>query len=104
MRDLNRVIVGGRAVKEPEYKEVNGTRIANFTLACNYDQQVNYLPVTCFGGLAERVAIPFVIKGKALQVEGRLRQESFQSKEGQHCTRLRIIAQRIILQGGPKCQ
>ncbi len=102
MRDLNKVIVSGRATKDAEYKEVSGAKIATFTIACNYGEQTNFLPVTCFGGLAEKVVSPFVTKGKALQVEGRLKQEKFQTKDGQNVSRLKIVAQKIHLQGGKK--
>ena len=102
MRDLNKVIVSGRAVKNAEYKEVNGVKIATFTLACNYDNEASYFPVTCFGGLAENVVSRYVTKGKELHIEGRLKQGRFQTKEGQYCTRIKIIAQKIILQGSPK--
>ena len=73
-------------------------------LAYNYDDKVNYLPVTCFNGLAENVAEPYITKGKALQIVGRLKQDRFEDKEGRYCTRLKIIAEKIILQGGKKCQ
>ena len=100
MRDLNKVIVSGRAVKDAEYKEVEGLKIATFMLACNYDDKVNYLPVTCFNGLAENVAEPFISKGKALQIEGRLKQDRFENEEGVNVSRIKIIAEKIILQGG----
>ena len=104
MRDLNKVIVSGRAVKDAEYKEVNGVKIATFTLACNYDNDASYFPVTCFGGLAENVDSRYVTKGKELHVEGRLKQERFQTKEGQNCSKLSIVAQKILLKGGSqKC-
>ena len=102
MRDLNKILVSCRAVKDAEYKEVNETKIATFTLANNNDDKVNYFPVTCYGGLAEKVVSPFVTKGKALQIEGRLKQDSFQNKEGVFCSKLTIIAQRINLQGKGK--
>jgi len=104
MRDLNNVILSGRATKDAEYKEVSGLRIATFTLACNFDEHVSFLPVTCFGALAENVVSQYVTKGKALQIEGRLRQERFETKEGQNCSRIKIIAQKIYLQGGRQCQ
>ena len=102
MRDLNKIIVSGRAVKDAEYKEVNEVKIATFTLATNNDDTVNYFPVTCYGGLAEKVVKEYVTKGKALQIEGRLKQERFQNKEGVYCTKLTIIAQKINLQGNGK--
>src|SRR3989344_4337246 len=104
MRDLNKIIVSGRAVKDAEYKEVNETKIEIFTLANNNDDKVNYFPVTCYGGLAENVVKEYVTKGKALQIEGRLKQESFQNKEGVFCSKLTIIAERINLQGTGKTE
>lgn len=99
MRDLNKVIVSGRAVKEPEFKELDGLKIATFTLACNYDQTTSFLPVTCFNGLAN-IASQYVTEGKAIQLEGILKQNRFQNKEGKNRSRLNIIAQRIHLNGG----
>jgi len=105
MRDFNKVILSGRAVKDADFKEVNEVKIATFTLACNWDDRVDFLPVTCYGNLAENVVSPYVTKGKELQIEGRLRQERFQTKEGQNCTKLSIVAQKILLKGGVKqCQ
>ena len=105
MRDLNKVIVSGRAVKDAELKEANGLKIATFTLACNYDNSASYFPVTCYGGLAENVAEPYITKGKELHIEGRLKQERFQTKEGRNCSKLSIVAQKILLKGGnQKCQ
>ena len=104
MRDLNKVIVSGRAVKDAEYKEVNEIKIATFTLANNNDDKVYYFPVTCYGGLAEKGVSRFVTKGKALQIEGRLKQESFVNKDGIFCSKLTIIAQKINLQGNGKSE
>ena len=94
--------MSGRAVKDAEYKEVKETKIATFTLASNNDDKVNYFPVTCYGGLAEKIVKEYVTKGKALQIEGRLKQESFQNKEGVYCSKLSIVAQKINLQGNGK--
>ncbi len=101
MRDLNKTIVSGRATKDAEYKEAEGLKIATFTLACNYDDNVSYLPITCFNGLAD-IAGQYISKGKAMQVEGRLKQERFQDNEGRNRSRLKIIAQKIHLNGKGK--
>ena len=104
MRDLNKIIVSGRAVKDSEYKEVNETKIATFILANNNNKKVNYIPVTAFGKLAEKVVSQYVTKGKALTIEGRIKQESFVNKEGVFCSKLSVIAQKINLQGNGKSQ
>jgi len=103
MRDLNKVIVSGRATKDAEYKEVNGVKIATFTLACSYDQTTSFLPVICFNGLAE-IASQYVSKGKVIQLEGIIKQNRFQNKEGKNRSRLTIIAQKIHLRGGKKTE
>ena len=41
MRDLNKIIVSGRAVKNAEYKEVNEVKIARFTLESNNDDRLS---------------------------------------------------------------
>ena len=99
MRDLNKIMISGRAVKDAEYKEVKGTKIATFTIANNRDDKVDYIPVTAYSKLAEKVVSQYVTKGKNLQIEGRIRQESFVNKEGVFCSKLSVIAQKINLQG-----
>lgn len=103
MRDLNKIIVSGRPTKDAEYKEANSLKIATFTIACNYDNRTSFLPVTCFNSLAN-IAEQFITKGKAIQVEGYLKQERFRNKEGQNVNRIKIIAQKIHLQGNGKSQ
>ena len=92
MASLNRVTLIGNLTKDPEIRYTpNGTQVLNFDLAVNHrykDQAGNlqddplFIRVVVWGKQAE-ICSHFLVKGKAVFVEGRLRSRSWETKDGQ---------------------
>lgn len=99
---MNRVVVVGRLVKDPELKKTNnGSSVVSFTLAVDNNRQRNagertasFLPVTAWNATAENVA-KFMKKGSLVGVDGRLNQRSYQAKDGHNVNVVEIIAEQV---------
>ena len=87
---INKVILVGNVGKDVETKDVNGNKVANFSLATSEsytDKQGQKQTVTewhnlvIWGKLAE-VAEKYVTKGQQLYVEGKIKTRSWE-KDGQ---------------------
>ncbi|MGC8590403.1 single-stranded DNA-binding protein [Athalassotoga sp.] len=89
--NYNRVIMIGRATKEPEAKE----KVTKFDIAVNRNkEETDFFRVSCFDKTAE-FANSYVKKGKLLLVEGSLRNNSWTDKEGKQRITTEIIANRV---------
>jgi single-strand DNA-binding protein len=102
---LNRVIVSGRLVRDPEVRFTpGGVPVANFSVAVNRrfkDRQTGewrddtaFLDVVAWQQLAERCR-DGLRKGSAVIVEGRLQTRSWESAEGQKRKAVEINAQSV---------
>lgn len=111
MRSYNRVVLIGNLTRDPEIVNFqSGTSAANITLAVNdrrkdkegnYVDETSYIDVTCWGRMGEIVE-QYAGKGSQLLVEGHLRQESWE-KEGKKFSRIKVVAERVLLMdGGPR--
>ena len=105
---INKVILIGRAGKDPEMKYApSGTAIANFTMATNertkdkdgnFTDHTDWHRVVAFGRTAE-VAGEYLTKGKLVYVEGRLQTRSWEDKEGQKRYTTEIVCNNMQLLG-----
>ena len=77
----------------------NGRPVCNFGLALNRSykdsegnrkEEVTFVDVECFGPRAEAVG-RFFTKGRAIFVEGRLKLDQWESKEGEKRSALRVV-------------
>ncbi|MCI2069271.1 MAG: single-stranded DNA-binding protein [Bacilli bacterium] len=98
---MNRVVVVGRLVKDPELKKTNnGSSVVSFTLAVDNRQRSNgersasFFPCTAWNATAENVA-KFMKKGSLVGVDGRLNQRSYQSRDGHTVNVIEIIAEQV---------
>lgn len=100
---VNKVILIGNAVKEPEVKVMqNGNEVANFSLAINESwtdkqsgekkEKVEYHNIVVWGKLAD-IAKRFVKKGSKVYIEGKLQTRKW---EQDGVTR---YATEVVLQG-----
>ena len=98
---LNNVIIKGRLVKPAEVRQIpSGKAVADFAVAANErvknaageweDGQPSFFDCVAWGYLADRVSQ--FDKGELLIVAGRLKQETWQSKEGQNRSKVKVIA------------
>jgi single-strand DNA-binding protein len=86
---MNRVILLGRLVKDPEVRYTNTNKVvAQFTLAVNRpftnaegQKEVDYINIVIWGKQAEAIG-NYVSKGQRLLVEGRLQIRSYTGNDG----------------------
>lgn len=86
---LNRIILIGRATKDPELRYLpNGTATATYTLAvdrpftnANGNRETDFINIVVWKQLAETVA-NYLRKGKLNAVEGRLQIRRWESESG----------------------
>lgn len=102
---FNRVVLLGNLTRDIELRDA-GLSIANFSLAVNdrrkvngeYQECVDYIDITAFGRDAE-IAAEYLSKGSPVMVEGKLRQEKWQDKDGNNRSKLVVICDRLVLLG-----
>lgn len=93
MTDINRTVLIGRLVRDPELKSTNGgTYFCRFTLAANhsqkkqdgsYEDKAGFFDCVAWGKQAEAVH-KYVSKGQRLLVEGSLRWSSWEHEGKKH--------------------
>jgi len=98
---MNRVVVVGRLVKDPELKKTNnGSSVVSFTLAVDNRQRssgeksASFFPCTAWNATAENVA-RFMKKGSLVGVDGRLNQRSYQARDGHNVNVIEIVAESV---------
>jgi single-strand DNA-binding protein len=103
MPAINDVRLSGRLTDEPVLKAVGKQNVVNFRLASEkryqdsnmeWQKQVSFVPVALWGVVADR-AKTFLHKGAPVYLEGRLRSSSWQTKDGQNRSMLRLEAYKI---------
>ena len=102
--NINKIIIQGNVVKDPELKEFTNSKVCKFILASNREfketKEVLFVDVDVWGNLAE-LCIKCLAKGKPVLVEGRLKQESWLNKDGQKMNKLTIVANEVIFLSKP---
>jgi single-strand DNA-binding protein len=103
----NHVALLGNVGKDPILRG----KVLAFSLATNeryfdsaskeWKEETNWHDVAVFGARAESLA-KLLQKGEPVFVEGRLRKRDFQTRDGQKQVRVEVIAERVVLLGGPK--
>jgi len=110
MAGVNKVILIGRLGADPEVKYLtNGTTVANFRMATS-ETRVNrsgektttteWHRIVAFGRLAE-ICGEYLNKGKQVYVEGRIRNRSWEDKEGKKRWTTEIVASQMQMLGAP---
>lgn len=105
---LNRVILVGRLTKDPVLKILpSGAKQAEVTIVHNrryrqgeeWKEEVNFFDVVAYGKLADKI-VNGANRGELVIVEGRLRQERWQTEEGENSSRIRVVCEhfRVIQQ------
>lgn len=100
MASLNKVLLIGNLTRDPDVRMMsNGRPVCNFGLALNRNykdsegnrkEEVTFVDVECFGPRAEAVA-KFFTKGRSIFVEGRLKLDQWESKEGEKRSAIRVV-------------
>ena len=105
---VNKVILVGNLGRDPETRVTSGqVSVANFSIATNerrkdasgnWADHTEWHRVVCFGKLAE-FATNYLKKGKQVYVEGRLRTNKWQDKDGNDRYTTEIIAASVQFVG-----
>ena len=100
MASLNKVLLIGNLTRDPDVKMMtNGRPVCNFGLALNRSykdaegnkkDETTFVDVECYGPRAEAVG-RFFTKGRAIFVEGRLKLDQWESKEGEKRSAIRVV-------------
>lgn len=109
--NLNVVYIAGNLTRDIELKYTpSGTAVADFTVANNrkykdregnLQDETSFIGVTAFGKTAELCA-QYLFKGSPILVEGRLKQESWESKDGKKQTKTKVVCQTLHFIGAKK--
>lgn len=105
---MNKTILIGNVGGTPEVKVLeSGTKVANFSLATNENytkkdgtkvEQTEWHRLEVWGNLAN-VAETIIKKGDRICIEGKIRTEKWEDKEGNARTSVKIKVERIELLG-----
>lgn len=109
MASFNKTIIMGNLVADPESRVTpGGMAICKFTLAVNRvfttkdgekREEVSYVDVDAFGRSAETIA-RYLNKGSPLLVEGRLKQERWETPQGEKRSKLIVVCEAFRFVGG----
>jgi len=103
MPAINDVRVAGRLTRDPIIRDVGNQRVANFDIAVEkryrdaqnqWQKQVSFVPCAVWGVVADR-AREFLKKGSPVYLEGRLRSQSWQTRDGQKRSMMRLEAFKV---------
>ena len=103
MKSYNKAIIMGNLAADPELKSFDGGKqCCNFTVAVNRKwvgpegqegEEVSFIDCQAWGGLAGTINEHFS-KGRAIFLEGRLKQEKWDDKEtGKKQSRIRVLVE-----------
>lgn len=102
--NLNNVTIAGHLTRDPQVKSIaNDRTVANFGLAVNrrykspegeFKEDSTFVEVEAWGRTAELVG-QYLVKGSPCYLEGRLKMDSWQDKDGNHRSRLKVVAENV---------
>ncbi|MCG7817982.1 single-stranded DNA-binding protein [Staphylococcus epidermidis] len=93
----NLTILTGRITKDLELKQAGQTQVTNFSMAVDNPfkkDDTSFFDIVAFGKTAELLN-NYCGKGSKVLIEGNLKQDRFQDKEGNNRSVVRVIASRI---------
>ncbi len=109
MASFNRVILMGNLTRDPELRYVgNNMAVSDIGLAVNdrrksasgeWVEETTFVDVTLWGRTAE-VANEYLSKGSPVLIEGRLKFDSWENKEGEKRSKLRVVGEKMQMLGG----
>ncbi|MFI8612248.1 single-stranded DNA-binding protein [Staphylococcus capitis] len=93
----NLTILTGRITKNLELKQAGQTQVTNFSMAVDNPfkkDDTSFFDIVAFGKTAQLLN-NYCGKGSKILIEGNLKQDRFQDKEGRNRSVVRVIANRI---------
>jgi single-strand DNA-binding protein len=108
MASFNKVILMGNLTRDPELRVTpKGTAVCQIGIAVNSTykdregnakEEVTFVDVDVFGRQAEVIA-KYMAKGRPILIEGRLKLDSWESKEGEKRSKLKVILENFQFVG-----
>lgn len=110
MASFNKVILAGNLTRDPQFSTLpSGTPVVEFAIACNRkwkgkdgssNEDVTYVEIRSFGRQAE-VINQYFNKGKPILVEGRLKFDQWEGKDGGKRSKLYVVMETFsFIDGG----
>lgn len=108
MSSYNKIIVMGNLTQDPMARDFEGKSVTTLSLAVNEKytnrkgekvEEVEYFYVTFWGKTAE-VASKYLKKGDKALIEGKLKTDIWQDKEGKNRFSLKVAGEKLVLMGG----
>lgn len=114
MASYNKVLLMGNLTRDPELRYLqSGSAVVNFGLAVNRKyrnrntqemvEETTFVDIEGWGPQAETFS-RYMSKGRPVFVEGRLRLDSWEAKDGQKRSKLRVVMENFQFIGGPAGQ
>jgi single-strand DNA-binding protein len=104
MSNINRIILSGNLVRDPETKEFGENKsLTTFTIAVNrkYKTQegelketANFFKVVTWNNIA-RVCAKYLSKGRSVLVDGELIARSYEDKEGKKRSLIEVVGNHV---------
>jgi len=103
MASFNKVMLMGNLTRDPKLSSsVSGSSVCEFSIAINRKYTINgqereevcFVDIVVWGRQADSCG-KYLQKGSAVFVEGRLKTDSWEDKEGKKRSRLRVVADRV---------
>lgn len=108
MASYNRVILIGNLTRDPELRYTpSQTAVSDIGLAVNdrrkgndgqWIEETTFVDVTLWGRTAE-VASEYLSKGSPVLIEGRLKLDTWENKEGEKRSKLHVVCERMQMLG-----
>lgn len=109
MASYNKVFLMGNLTRDPELRTTpKGSQVSQLGLAVNRSyrtpdgnlvEETTFIDVDVFGKQAE-VICKYMTKGRPIFVEGRLKLDQWESKEGEKRSKLKVILESFQFLGG----
>ena len=103
MANLNKVFLLGNLTRDPELKHIGtGAAVCKFSIAVNrsfkqgdeWKKEVQFINIVAWGRLGENCD-KFLVKGKAVLIEGRLVIRSYEADDGSKKYVTEIVAENV---------
>lgn len=110
MASVNKVILLGNLTRDPELRYTpQGSAVCEFALALNHTytnkqtgqkvEEVSFIDIVSWGRTAE-ICAEYLKKGRQVFIEGRLKQDRWESPEGKKMSKIRVTAENVQFVGG----
>lgn len=110
MANFNKVLLAGNLTRDPQLSHLpSNTAVAEMGMAVNrkwrsqtgeMKEEVTFVDLRAYGKQAETLN-QYMTKGKPILIEGRLKYDQWETKEGQKRSKLYVIVENFQFLGGP---